>query len=169
MSTSKPRHDRLSRRELFKGTIAASAALGLTSARNDNTVTAKRSNTIIRENRLPGTTDWQLTYTKIDPPTKFRSPLIEGYVSKASLGVGETLDFMVSTNPGAAFTIDLYRLGYYDGKGGRHLKTLGPFDGTTQADPAIDDFRIRDCQWSPSTRLTIPKTGSAGSISENYP
>ena len=162
MSTSKPRHDRLSRRELFKGTIAASAALGLTSARNDNTVTAKRSNTIIRENRLPGTTDWQLTYTKIDPPTKFRSPLIEGYVSKASLGVGETLDFMVSTNPGAAFTIDLYRLGYYDGKGGRHLKTLGPFDGTTQADPAIDDFRIRDCQWSPSTRLTIPKDWVSG-------
>ena len=41
----------LSRRELFKGTVAAGAALGLASTQSENTASAKRSNAIIKENK----------------------------------------------------------------------------------------------------------------------
>ena len=44
---------------------------------------------------------------------------------------------MVSTNPPLPFVIDLYRLGYYGGKGGRHLGQLGPFKGRLQPEPGI--------------------------------
>ena len=162
MSTQDPKQDNISRRDLFKGTVAASAALGLASAQSDNTAHAKRSNAIIRENKRPGTTDWQLTYTKVDPATKYRSPLIEGYVSKASVRAGDSLDFMVSTNPASPFTIDLYRLGYYGGKGGRHIDTLGPFTGAVHPDPPEGESRLRECQWDPCTTLTIPQDWVSG-------
>ena len=128
----------LSRRDLFKG--AAAAGLGALPAS-----AAGRSNAIVAENQKPGTTDWQLTYTKVDPKTKWRSPLIEGYVSRASVRAGQDLDVMVSTNPAGPFTLDIYRLGYYGGTGGRHMMQLGPFEGTVQPDPPEGEERLREC------------------------
>jgi len=32
--------------------------------------------------------------------------------------------------------IDLYRMGHYGGKGGRHMERIGPFRGTPQPDRA---------------------------------
>lgn len=39
---------------------------------------------IVRENRLPGSTDWQLTRVRVDADG-FRSPWIEGYCSRQSV------------------------------------------------------------------------------------
>src|SRR5215831_20816564 len=86
---------------------------------------------IRRENARAGTTDWQLTYTRVDPKTKYRCPWIEGYAGRASVRPGEKIDLFVSTSPASPFTIDLYRLGHYQGKGGRHVLQLGPFPGKT--------------------------------------
>src|SRR6185369_17553294 len=46
------------------------------------------------ENARAGSGEWQLTYTRIDPATKYRSPWIEGYVSRASVRAGDKLDLM---------------------------------------------------------------------------
>ena len=54
----------------------------------------------------------------------------------------ETL--FVSTNPASAFRIDLYRLGWYAGLGGRHVHSLGSFRGITQPDPPVGPKRLRD-------------------------
>src|SRR5688572_20820459 len=56
----------------------------------------RKSNRIRTENERPGTTDWLLTNTRIDPATKYRCPWIEGYCSRTSLRAGETLEIMVS-------------------------------------------------------------------------
>jgi hypothetical protein len=125
---------------------------------------------IKNENAQPGTTDWQLTYTRIDPKTKStrfggfggRSTLIEGYVSRASVRPGEKLDIFVSTEPASPFTLDIYRLGYYQGRGGRHMLRLGPFDGAAQPTPAVGDQRVRECQWAPTATLTISKDWVSG-------
>ncbi len=162
MSDSPKSKPILSRRDILKGTVAAGTAFGISSSQSNSTASAKRSNTIIKENKKPGTTDWQLTYTKVDPATKFRSPVIEGYVSKASVRAGESIDIKVSTNPAGPFTIDFYRLGYYGGKGGRHLKTMGRFEGSVQEDPGVGDYRLRECQWSSCTSLTIPEDWVSG-------
>src|SRR5512133_1746456 len=73
------------------------------------------------ENERPGTRDWILQKTRVDPATKYRCPWIEGYCSRTSVQAGETIRFHVSTNPPSPFTIDLYRMGFYGGAGGRHV------------------------------------------------
>lgn len=114
------------------------------------------------ENEKPGTLDWINTNVRIDPKTKYRSPGIEGYVSRTSLRPGESLSFHVSANPASRFSIELYRMGYYQGKGARLVEKLGSFDGRIQPDPPIGEKRLRECNWEPSVTLTIPEDWASG-------
>jgi hypothetical protein len=123
---------------------------------------AEASSPIIEENKKPGTRDWLLTKTAVDPKAKYRAVGIEGFVSHSSIAAGETLSFHVSTNPASAFTIDLYRMGYYGGTGGRHVKSLGPFKGTTQPDPPVGPKRKRECQWEACASLVVPAEWTSG-------
>lgn len=148
----------LNRRQLLN-TLAAAGAVSLF----DQNQAAERNRDLIRdENRHAGTTDWQLTYTRVDPATKFRSPLIEGYASRASVRAGEKIEFFVSTSVPTPFHIDLYRLGYYQGKGGRHLRRLGPYPGKPQATPAEGEERLHECRWEPCVSLAVPKDWVSG-------
>ena len=52
-------------------------------------IAAAADTPVARENRLPGTTDWQLTYVKFDGKEKYRSRLIEGYCSRTSVRPGD--------------------------------------------------------------------------------
>ena len=90
---------------------------------------------IQRENAREGTRDWLLTKARIDPATKYRCPWIEGYCSRTSVRAGDSIDFFVSTNPASPFRIDIYRMGFYGGAGGRYVATLGPFKGVVQPEP----------------------------------
>src|SRR6266849_1075633 len=126
----------LDRRGLLKGAAAA----GLVSVLDPlagafAAPTPRRPDLIHAENDEPGTTDWLLRNTRVDPKTKYRCPWIEGYCSHTSVRAGDALEIMVSTNPPSPFVIGLYRLGYYQGNGGRHLFRLGPFKGKVQPDP----------------------------------
>jgi hypothetical protein len=114
------------------------------------------------ENARAGTREWMLTKTRIDPATKYRCPLIEGYCSRTSVRAGETLEFFVSTNPASQFTIDLYRMGYYGGAGGRHVMTLGPLEGKAQPDPPVGLNRLRGCRWEAAASLKIPADWLSG-------
>ena len=76
-------------------------------------------NLIQQENAKPGSTDWQLTRMRLDASEGFRTSLIEGYCSRQSVKAGETLDIFVSTKPAARFKIEIFRTGYYDGRGAR--------------------------------------------------
>src|SRR4051794_7538693 len=143
------------RREVL-ASLAGAAALPLV------TEAAPTRSVIAAENEKPGALDWQLTYTRVDPKAKFRSPMIEGYVSRQSVRAGESLDFFVSTDPATPFHIDLFRLGYYGGKGGRHLARLGPFEGKTQPTPPVGEERLRECRWEKCTTLEIPKDWLSG-------
>jgi hypothetical protein len=151
----------LSRRQMLKrlaaaeaGAFLAGSAAGLRAAVPGNPIPS--SDRIARENDLPGTRDWMLSNTRIDPKTKYRCPWIEGYCSRASVRAGEEIQFFVSTNPASPFRIDLYRMGYYRGDGGRHVMALGPFKGATQPDPPVDERRLRECDWEPRATLKIP-------------
>ena len=76
-------------------------------------VQAAEGNAIVAENAKPGTQDWMLTKTAVDPATKYRCPSIEGFCSKTSAKAGETISFHVSTKPASPFSLDIYRIGYY--------------------------------------------------------
>ena len=116
----------------------------------------EKRNVITEENARPGTRDWMLTKTGIDPSTKYRCPRIEGYASRASVKPGERIAFHVSTNPASRFTIEIYRSGYYGGTGGRFIAKLGSFDGAVQTDPAIGPKRVRVCEWPVCAEWEVP-------------
>ncbi len=159
-----PRHRRpLNRRDLLKTAAAAGLASALSPLAGAlEAPSAPRRDLIRTENEKPGTTDWMLQKTRVDPRTKYRCPWIEGYCSRTSIRAGEQLAIMVSTSPASRFMLDLYRLGYYGGRGGRHLARLGPFKGIVQAEPGIGEERLRECRWEPSVQLPIPPDWPSG-------
>jgi len=151
------------RRDLLKGAAAAGLATVLSPMVGDRTPGAPAKKDLVRaENDKRGTSDWLLEKTRVDPKTRYRCPWIEGYCSHTSIKAGDALSIMVSANPASSFVIDLYRLGYYGGKGGRHLQKLGPFKGKPQPDPPVGDERLRECQWEPAVKLDIPKDWPSG-------
>ena len=165
----------ISRRQFLETTaaaVAASALPGSTLAAQPVSADARRPSLIRDENAKPGTSDWQLTRVRLDrqvgPPPKnesegpIRTSLIEGYCSRQSVRAGEKLDLMVSTNPPVPFTIEIFRTGYYGGKGARAMTKLGPFPGVKQPDPAPGENRLVECRWKPATTLTIPADWPSG-------
>ncbi len=158
----------ISRRVLLKGAIAfgtgavVSGYAGRDAIGAGEQATRKSVDLVRSENEKPGTQDWQLKNTRIDPTTKYRCPWIEGYCSHTSVRAGEKIRFHVSTNPSSAFTMDIYRMGYYGGAGGRHMLSLGPFPGRTQPEPPVGKNRLRECRWEPCATIYIPRDWLSG-------
>ncbi len=152
-----------SRREILGAAGAAILAPSLMrDAAHGDTPTAADPERIRRENALPGTRDWMTRNVRIDPKTRYRSPWIEGYASRTSVRPGETISFHVSTNPPSPFVLKIFRLGYYQGHGGRLMRKVEPIRGTVQPDPPIGPKRLRECAWEPSATITIPADWTSG-------
>ena len=174
MSGNTPRQ--FDRRTMLKGAVASSAAilggLATTPAAAQPAASPVPSSVageaaadpllIQRENAQEGALDWQLTRVRLDKVGGFRSPWIEGYCSRQSVQAGEALDIMVSTDPPGRFTIEIFRTGYYGGRGARLMTTLGPFAGQAQPVPPVGEKRLRECRWEPAARLVIPKDWPSG-------
>lgn len=146
------------------GSVAAMAS-NLTSGNGAEATAASpvpRGELIRRENEQPGSTDWQLTRVRLDKNLGFRSPFIEGYCSRQSVKANETIDIMVSCDPVRPFKIEIFRTGYYGGKGARLMQTLGPFPGKKQPTPAPGEKNLHECRWEPTTTLTIPADWTSG-------
>ena len=151
----------LSRRSLLEGALAlAPAALLPTAARSD----APAPKDLIRaENDRTGTLDWQLSFMRTDGNfADLRSTLIEGYASRMSVRPGESIELMLSADPPAPVEINLYRLGYYQGLGGRHMRRFDPLPVAPQPTPPVGDERLRECQWTPSLQLAIEPDWPSG-------
>jgi hypothetical protein len=161
----------MNRRELLQGVAGLTAQASFSSVPLLGRPRADRER-IRAENAREGTLDWQLTYTRIDPKTKCtrfgggigggRSALVEGYASRASVRPGEKIDFCLSAEPASSIVIDIYRLGYYQGKGGRHLRRLGPLAIKPQRTPDVGEQRLRECAWEPGCTLEIPDDWVSG-------
>jgi hypothetical protein len=154
------------RRQVLSGALGLSGSLLVpvpnTARAEDRAEPTARSHAITEENRKPGSLDWQLTRVRLNSTTGFRSPWIEGYCSHQSVQAGDTLQIMVSTTPAARFQIEVFRTGYYGGRGARLMTTLGPFLGKPQPVPPVGPRRLRECRWEPSTALTIPAAWPSG-------
>src|SRR6266702_4027282 len=88
-------------------------------------------NPIVLENQQPGTDRWQIGlpgYTRSDDT----SNQIRGYASATSINKGQPLTFFVTVNPAQTYSVDVYRIGWYQGLGGRLIQHLGPLTGVVQ-------------------------------------
>lgn len=152
----------LTRRTFLENTVAAGAVAALGPLGAFAQSPSPRSERIAAENRRPGTKEWQLTNTRLDPGSKCRCSTVEGYCSRTSVRAGESLAIKVSANPPAPVVIDVYRLGYYGGDGGRHVRQLGPFACTPQPEPPTGPERLRECDWATTVAITIPTDWLSG-------
>lgn len=133
--------------------------------------TETSQNLIVKENQKPGTKDWILNKVRADTcrlekPYKAnlfcRQQDIEGYCSAMSIRAGETLNVFVSTNPESSFIVDIYRMGYYGGNGGRKVMSLGPIESHTQPAPPDGEKNLRDCKWTKTFDIKIPTDWLSG-------
>ncbi len=118
-------------------------------------------NPIQMENKHQGATDWQLTRVRLDAG-QFRSTWIEGYCSKQSVKAGESIDIMVSTRPTRAFKLEIFRMGYYGGRGARLMKTIDRVESIEQTDPTIGEKNLHECKWKSNLTLDIPQDWISG-------
>ena len=113
-------------------------------------------NRIQRENRQPGTIAWQLTN-----PADNRQ--IEGYASLTSVPVGGNIDLFANTKD-ANYTLTVFRMGWYGGKGGR--KVLGPqtLAGVQQVTPTTrpNAPQVIECHWTNPFTIHVPASWLSG-------
>jgi len=121
---------------------------------------AAADNPIVVENLQPGTGDWQIPWgTAADDTTK----QIKGYASAVSVNKGGNITFYVSVNTPQTYTIDVYRIGWYQGLGGRLMAHAGPLSGIKQATcPTDATTGLIECRWTPSYTLTTQNSWTSG-------
>jgi hypothetical protein len=87
---------------------------------------AAPANPVQRENSLPGTPGWEI------PPSA--GTVIAGYASEASVSPGQSFQLHVDAPAGSRYRILVYRLGWYQGIGGRLIMCL---PGCQSSSPAV--------------------------------
>jgi len=110
-------------------------------------------NPIVAENQQPGSSGWLGQGPHGDDATG----QIKGYWSATSVKQNEDITLFVTVSPAQTFTVDIYRMGWYQGLGGRLRLHAGPLEGVTQA-PCVPDptTGLIACDWTPSYTLTVP-------------
>ncbi|MGH2443586.1 MAG: N,N-dimethylformamidase beta subunit family domain-containing protein [Chloroflexota bacterium] len=116
---------------------------------------AREENPIVRENELPGTGSWQLTMPS-------RGFAIQGYASAVSVSPGHDISFSVSTKS-PEFNLDVYRMGWYGGKGASlklsATSIAGHFYPTP---PPAPKTGLIDCGWPASITVYVPPAWVSG-------
>jgi len=128
-------------------------------------------NPIVLENAHLGTNSWKI------PSGKEATTQIQAYASATSVLPGQQLTFYVSTQEeGTSYSIDIYRLGWYQGYGGRLMTSVpsqtahaqGYYDSAIQrlvdctschVDPKIG---LVEANWHPSYTLVVPFDWTTG-------
>jgi len=102
------------------------------------------SNAIVAENTLTGNaaTEWDLSGPG--------ATNIQGFATDISVNRGQTVNFKISTDSNN-YRIDIYRMGYYGGLGGRKVASSVPAPGIS----TVSILSMPSVQPSPSTDPTI--------------
>jgi hypothetical protein len=112
-------------------------------------------NPVACENTRPGTTDWQVS----------QDASIEGFTTDISTNVGGRVDFKIRTDS-PRYTIDIYRLGWYGGDGGRFITSLTPSVPLPQTQPECRRDAASgmvDCgNWGVSASWAVPADAVSG-------
>ncbi|NPD03676.1 DUF4082 domain-containing protein [Nocardioides sp. zg-1308] len=92
-------------------------------------------------------------------------PEIQGFATDISVNVGQRIDFKIDTSA-SAYTIDIYRMGYYGGLGARKITSVAPSARLPQTQPScITDVQtdLYDCgNWGVSASWNVPATAVSG-------
>jgi hypothetical protein len=113
------------------------------------------SSWVIAQNKLPGTTAWEIT-TPQSPEG------IMGYASAPQARAGQTVRLFVSTQA-PSFHVDAYRMGYYQGKGGRLVWSSPELPGRVQPPcPVTPGINMVQCNWPAALSVRITSAWPPG-------
>src|SRR5256712_9830955 len=119
---------------------------------------AATDNPIPIENQQTGSTGWQLSSVADDVRQQ-----IEGYASSTSVDEGSSLSLYVTVNPAQTCRIDIYRMGWYGGAGGRLELHAGALTGISQPTcPSDATTGLIACNWTPGYTMSIPINWTSG-------
>jgi Domain of unknown function (DUF4082) len=114
------------------------------------------TNPITLENQKQGTTAWKIT-------NQATNQEIVGYAAATSVNKGTSLAIKVSVAQPGKFTVNVYRLGYYGGTGGRLMVSNSSLNGITQPACSFDSTtRLVECNWSTSYTIAVGSTWTTG-------
>ena len=118
-------------------------------------------NQIVAENCLQGnpSSEWDVSTQDAGDAT------IQGFATDISVNVGGTVYFKIATDA-KAYTIKIYRMGYYGGMGARLVATIAPSVPLPQTQPScITDpaHNLTDCgNWAVSAYWQVPANAVSG-------
>ncbi|MGZ4156399.1 MAG: N,N-dimethylformamidase beta subunit family domain-containing protein, partial [Bacteroidia bacterium] len=116
-------------------------------------------NAIVTENLLPGNPQSEWDVSGAGDLT------IQGFATDISVNKGSTIHFKINTDA-SAYTIDIYRLGYYQGNGARKVGVGTITAALPQSQPAdLYDAStgLTDCgNWAESAHWDVPSTAVSG-------
>src|ERR1035437_10348952 len=113
------------------------------------------ANAIVAENCLTGnpSSQWDTNNSDAGDLT------IQGFATDISANQGSTVNFKIKTNA-SAYTIDIYRMGYYGGLGARKVVSITPSAHLPQTQPACPGDTttgLTDCgNWAVSASCPVP-------------
>jgi hypothetical protein len=103
------------------------------------------------ENAKPGTSSWRNTHPA-------RAGEIQGFASLTSVNRGEDIAIFVDTAE-PTYEIEVFRMGWYQGEGGRAMMPSVIRTGTKQSIPVPQPHtHLLECQWDDPYTLHIPKS-----------
>src|SRR5437016_4492604 len=140
----------------------AAGNLNTASTSTDNSVSFTSVSPTVLENQQPGSGNWQMWLHGI-PPADDVNKQIKGYASATSVSKGESITFYVTVNPAQQYTMDVYRMGWYQGLGGRLMQSIGPLQGVAQPACPVDSVTgLIECNWTTAYTPTVPATWTSG-------
>ena len=117
------------------------------------------SNPVVCENALTGNLASEWDVAGVGDPT------IQGFATDISVNKGQTINFKISTTA-TAYSIDIYRLGYYGGRGARKVATINPSVSLPQTQPNFvrdASTGLTDCgNWAVSASWAVPSSAVSG-------
>ena len=111
---------------------------------------------IAAENRLAGTSAWRLPGSSELIGGEAHGA-IAGYVAEQAIAAGQTQKIYVSAPRARKVRIDVYRMGWYQGRGGRLV--LRSTSLPVRRQPActhVDETGLTECHWHPTLSFAIP-------------
>ena len=117
------------------------------------------ANQTVCENSMTGNpqTEWDIN--------GYGDATIQGFATDIGVNAGQTVSFKIAT-PASAYTVTIYRLGYYGGMGARKITTISPSATLPQIQPnCLTDptTGLFDCgNWGISASWAVPSNATSG-------
>ncbi len=110
---------------------------------------------LVEENEKPGTVDWIVTGTQVPHA-------IEGYASQVSATTGDDVVVFVNT-VARSVSLQAFRMGYYQGLGGRLVYQSDQVAGRQQSPPSFaPGVNTVSCSWEPTFTLRVDRSWPPG-------